>query len=63
MLTLLFGCFLLPLLVAGECPQVAASFGDDLDLSALWVVLDDGECNINETSGGADCKLINSAAC
>jgi len=56
---LLLACFLLTPLVAGECPQLAASFGDDLDLSSLWVILDDGKCDIaNETSGGAACKLM-----
>ena len=31
-------------LVTGQlqCPQVAASFGDDLDLSSFYVSLDDG---------------------
>ena len=56
---LLLAYFLLSPLVAGECPQVAASFGEDLDLSTLWVILDDGECDIaNESSGGVACKFL-----
>ena len=51
----------LPLLlmrrVAGQlqCPQVAASFGDDLDLSSFLVLLDQPEGvghNGNERDGG-----------
>jgi len=59
MLTQLLACYLLSPLVAGDCPQVAASFGEDLDLSTLWVILGDGECDIvNESSGGVACKCL-----
>ena len=41
-----------------QCPQVAASFGYDLDLTSLYVSLDDAGANDDGSaaSGGGSCK-------
>lgn len=41
-----------------QCPQMAASFGDDIDLSSFYVSLDDASVNDygSTASGGGSCK-------
>ena len=57
-------CLLLSHQVASQlqCPQVSASFGDDLDFSSFSVLLDQPESvgddrNSSALSDGAQCKL------
>lgn len=46
-----------------QCPQAAASFGDDLHLSSFYVWLDDGvgdvegDVDAGSTSGDGSCKF------
>ena len=52
--------------VAGQlqCPQVAASFGDNLDLSSFYLQLGDGlsdtrgETDAGSASGGGSCEFL-----
>ena len=64
MLILIVLCLLLMHQVASQlqCPQVSASFGDDLDFSSFSVLLDQPENvgddrNSSALSDGARCKL------
>ena len=64
MLILFVLCLLLTHQVASQlqCPQVSASFGDDLEFSSFSVLLDQLESigddrNTSTLSGGTQCKL------
>ena len=43
-----------------QCPTVAASFGDDLDLSSFYISLNDHGSSGISASGSGFCKLFQS---